>query len=430
MKITRLQNPPRSSVITMLIASISMVGCGSDNNSADLARAANLEIQRAQGTIIESVTIVGDHTRLKKGESHQLIATGIDSNNVSRNITNELIWSSSDTSIATVNNRGLVTAVANSTVNQGIITITGTTINGIYGEGEMSISDVAVATISLKQTSPATDSIYTCVDASIKGDVGYEDGYTSLNTVKDMRFSLDDNTSATIDTDGTLFTSAAAIENTTITAKIGDISGQLTVTADPKNLDRLDILLDDKTTTLITLNIGDRVKVNGQASLKAEVSEKDIIIDNTIYWSQEDVGHAGITTIGDNKGTIFALNPGVTQLIGTCGGKQAIATLEVKGEANLDAIQINDGSDTITLAPLKSLELTLTASYTTNPASLNVSEFAQWSINGSNLLNTELIALGTDKTSYKLTSTSSITGVAIVTVTYDGITSSVYINIE
>lgn len=428
MKITKIQTSPKSSIITILLTSIIITGCGSENNSTELARAVNLESQRAKGTIIESVTIIGGHTRLRAGETHQLSATGVDSNNEVRDVTNELTWSSSDKNIAIINNNGLVTAVAATTVNQGIVTITGTTINDIHSEGEMSVSDSPAKTISLKLTSPETGSINTCISANIKGDVSYDDGYISLNTVKDMNFSLDGNTTATIDEDGTLYTSAPEIEHTIITSKVTNISGQLTVTADPINLEKLDILIDNKPTDLITLNIGERIQVNAQANLVNETSTHNI--DTTISWTQENNNYIGITTKGDNKGTIFALKPGVTQLIGTCGGKQTTTALEVKGETNLDTIQINDGSDPLTLAPLKSIKLTLTANYTTTPANLNVSEFANWSIYGSNLLNAELIDLGTNKASYNVTSTSNATGVAIVSVTYDGVTSSVHINIE
>jgi hypothetical protein len=430
MKNTTIQNISKPSVIALFLASTLLLGCNNDNDSADLAKAVKLESQRAQGTIIESVTIIGGQTRLRVGESHQLSATGIDSNNETREITNELTWSSSDTSIATVNGAGLVTAVANASANQGIVTITGSTVNDIFGEGEISVSDVAVTAIRLKQALPETGSIYTCIDASIKADVDYDDGYTSLNTVRKLDFTLDENTTATIDTKGNVFTSAATIEHTVVTASIGDVSGQITVTADPSNLGSIDIFQNDELTDIITVNIGERLLVNAQANLLSEISTADFDIDNAIIWSQEDEGHIGITTKGDNKGSFLALKPGVTQLIGTCGGKQALTTLEVKGEADLDTIQINDGNDSISLAPLKSIELSLTAFYTSTPASLNVTEFADWSINGSSLMSAELIDLGTEEVSYKLTSTSNTTGAAIVSVSYDGKPISVRVNIE
>ena len=165
------------------------------------------------------------------------------------------------------------------------------------------------------------------------------------------------------------------MESTTITARIGDVSGQLTVAADPINLETLDVLFDDEVTKLITLNTGDRIQVTyGQANLDPTVSTKHYNINNSISWTQGDHELTGITNAGDNKGTILGLAPGVTTLIGSCGGKEAKATIEVKGESTFDSLKINDGSDTITLAPSESIELLLTANYSTAPDSINVSD--------------------------------------------------------
>ncbi|MBH0058770.1 Ig-like domain-containing protein [Pseudoalteromonas sp. SWXJZ94C] len=422
----KLNTLPKLSVIAVLLTGI--VGCGSDSESADLVKAVTLEKLRTEGTIIESVTIENDQTRLRAGEKHQLSATGLDSNGETRNVTNELTWTSSNTDIATVSNSGLVTAVANLSANQGIITITGTTINDISGEGEMSISDEAVTSIQLKQASPETGNINTCINANINGDVTYADGYISLSTVKDMSFVLDDTTTASIDSDGTLYTSAAEIENTSITAKINDITDQLIVTADPVNLENIDVLVNGDSTDIITLNVGSRLQVNAQASLVNDESAFDI--NSTISWSVPNTNNVGITTEDSENVTLFALKPGVTQLIGTCGGKQQVVAVEVTGSATLDSIQINDGESPLVLEPLQTIDLTLTANYSTSPSSLNVTEFADWSLNGSDIVSAEIIDPGTNQALYRITSTSSANGTAIVSVTYDGIISSTQINIE
>lgn len=422
----KLHTLPKLSVIAVLLTGI--VGCGSDSESADLVKAVTLEKLRTEGTIIESVTIENDQTRLRAGEKHQLSATGLDSNGETRNVTNELTWTSSNTDIATVSNSGLVTAVANSSANQGVITITGTTINDISGDGEMSINDEAVTSIQLKQASPETGNINTCIDASINGDVTYADGYTSLNTVKDMSFVLDDTTTATIDSDGTLYTSSAEIETTSVTARIGDITSQLIVTADPVNLENIDVLVNDVATDLIILNVGSRLQVNAQGNLVNEKSAFDI--DSTISWSVPNTNNVGITTEDSENVTLFALKPGVTQLIGTCGGKQQVVAVEVTGSATLDSIQINDGESPLTLVPLQTIDLTLTANYSTSPSSLNVTEFADWSLNGSDIVSAEIIDPGTNQALYRITSKSSANGTAIVSVTYDGLINNTQINIE
>ena len=430
-----LRNLSKITLLSLAITSTFLIGCDSDNNSEELARAVELEKLRANGTIIEEFEITNGQTRLKAGETHQLKAIGTDSKGDTRDVTSELIaWTSSDVTIATVNSNGLVTGVANSAINQGKVTITATTINDILGEGEMSVSDVAVSSITLKQTSPETGDIHTCIDASISGDVRYDDDYLSLNTVKDMIFTVDEQTTAIIDKNGMLYTSAEGIENTTITATIDAINTQLTVTADPKDLKTIDILLAEKITTLITLNIGERVQVNAQAKLIETVSTETFDIDPSIEWQQQDTGLTGITATGINKGTILALKAGITELLGVCGGKNAKAILEVKGDAKLEGTQINEDGvgvdDAIIIAPLKSVELTLTANYDVAPTSLNVSEFANWDLIGNDIAKIELISSGLNTAHYKLTSTSASEGSVVLLVTYDGIVSSVRIDVE
>ena len=427
------QNISKLSIAIILLTSALTMSCNSDNSSEELAREVYLEGLRADGTTIEKVTITNDHIRLIAGETHQLTAIGTDSNGYTGDINNDdFTWSSNDKTIATVNSSGLVTAVASSLVNQGIVTITVTTEYDIYDEGEISVSDSPATAIILKQTTPDSGNINTCINANIKGDVTYEDDYKSLSTINAISFSINGDTAATIDDNGVLYTSSSESEDIFIIAKIGDVSGELTVTADPINLDTLDTLLDEvlvgnNTDNLITLNIGDSIQVNAQANLVNNTSVYNI--DNTIFWSQIGSDNVGITTEGENKGTIVALKPGDTQLIGSCGGKQTISTLRVEGDADLDTIQINDGSSSYSVEPLEFIELTLTANYTTTP-SLNVTEFAVWDTNDSAIISIELIDAGTDTATYKLTSDSSSTGTAIISVTYDGITRSAIINIE
>ncbi|MBE0458213.1 MAG: Ig-like domain-containing protein [Pseudoalteromonas prydzensis] len=415
---------------TIAIILMSIVGCGSETDSSALAKEVELERLRAEGTIIETVTIVGDQVRLKAGDTLQLSAIGVDSNGNSRDITNELTWRTSDNNIATINDNGLVTALMNSSINQGVVSITATTINDMFDEGEVSVSDTKAQAISLKQISPATETINTCAPAQITGDVTYIDGYVSLNTVRDMRFFVDENSSAKIDTNGFIYTSAAVTESTTITAAIDDVTNQLTVVADPKNLNNISLLLDNEETEKITLAIGDRVNIDARATYADSVTTTPIDINNSINWGVVNNDYIGLTKAGNTKGTLLAIKPGVTQLLGSCGGQQAIATVVVEGTTDIDSLQINDGSDLYTIAPLKSIVLKLTASYTTNSTNLNVSEFADWSLNDSNILDAELINIGSENAALRVTSNQNSVGSAILSVSFAGILNSIQINIE
>ena len=203
---------------------------------------------------------------------------------------------------------------------------------------------------------------------------------------------------------------------------------QLIVTADPVNLENIDVLVNGDSTDIITLNVGSRLQVNAQASLVNDESAFDI--NSTISWSVPNTNNVGITTEDSENVTLFALKPGVTQLIGTCGGKQQVVAVEVTGSATLDSIQINDGESPLVLEPLQTIDLTLTANYSTSPSSLNVTEFADWSLNGSDIVSAEIIDPGTNQALYRITSKSSANGTAIVSVTYDGLINNTQINIE
>ena len=125
----KLSNITKLSTVALIVTSI--LGCGSETDSSKLAKEVELEKLRENGTIIETVSIENSQVRLKAGETHQLIATGIDSNGDSRDITDELIWQTSDETIAKISSSGLLTALKNADSSQGLLTITATTINDI-----------------------------------------------------------------------------------------------------------------------------------------------------------------------------------------------------------------------------------------------------------------------------------------------------------
>ncbi len=427
---TTIHSPklPKLSLLACLISALTISGCGSDNDSENLAKAVALEAQKAEGTIIESIIINGTQTRIKQGETHQLTATGIDSNGDTRDITSELTWSSADETIATISTSGLVTGVANTTDNQGIVKITGTTINDVTGEGEISISDVAITGLSLKQVTPETGNISTCIDAQISADITYEDDYKSLNVTKNINWSVDSTTTASISKLGYLYTSHQDKENTTVTGTINNISDDLIVTADPANLNVIDILLSEEITTITSLNVGERIELQSQASLISDDTIK-YDIDNSINWEIKNFSLAGISNTGDNKGSLLALKPGTTQVIASCGGVTRSATIEVKGEADLASLTLNENVDSISIGTNETLALTLTANYEKTTAPINVSEFATWDLNGSELVTSQLKSLGTDDASLEITS-SATKGELILSVSYDDKTRSVKIIID
>jgi len=423
-----------STLITTSLIVGTLWGCGSETDSSQLAREVELEKLRNEGTIIEKVTIEQYQVRLEVGDTHQLTATGIDSNGDSRDVTNELTWQTSDETVATITNSGLLTAKSYAETPQGLITLTATTINGISDEKQISISDNKVSSINLKQISPESGPIHTCAPAKVSADVTYEDGYISLNSIKNIVFSVDQNSTAIINDQGEIYTSSPTLENTTITGKIDNTTGELEVTADPSSLNAISILVDENETDEVILNIGDRISLNALANYDSDVMNQAVNIDNAINWSITDTNFIGFSekNIDDDSSdaSLLALNSGTTHLLGSCGTKQKITSIVIEGDSQLDSIDVNDGQTDFTISPLQSINLTLTANYDGEPSILNVTEFAKWDTNGSGLITTKLINPGTDQATLRVTSNSTALGSALITVTFNSEVKNILINIE
>ena len=427
MKKLTINNKSVVTLISAILVSITLSACDSDNDAKALSIGVEKEVQKQNGTYIETVTINDGDQRLTAGETLQLSATGADSNGDERDVTSELTWSSSDEAIATVDSNGLVTAVASSSVNNGIVTISGTTIFDIVGEGFVSVSDAAISSISLRQITPENGNIKTCIAAKIAADVTYEDGYESKNTTKDVSFTLTESETAAIDDDGNLYTSSELVEDILITGEIESFGDELQVTADPSNLASVYFFVDEESVNISALEVGGRAQVNAEALNNDDTTVYDI--DNSIQWTVEDSSILGVTTSGDAKGALVALKTGVTSLVGQCGGLSSSVTVTVTGDDDIDELSINDAIDEVTLTAGDSLALTSTVLFESE-TTLNVSEFATWSLNGSELLTAELLDTGTDEASFTITSTEDDTGAAVVSVTYDGESASITINIE
>ena len=257
--------------ISLIVSAI--LGCGSETDSTQLAKEVELEKLRQEGTIIESLSIENYQVRLKEGDTHQLKVTGIDSNGESRDVTNEITWQTSDESIAKINSNGLLTALKNSPSSQGLITISATTINDISDEKQISIADVAAESINLKQVIPATGSINTCTPARVSADITYVDGYTALNSLRDINLSVDENTTAKINQQGFVYTSAAAVESTVITAAIGNVTDQLSV-VDPSNLKEINVSFNSEQDSELNISVGDRINLLPKRYIKMAIQSK------------------------------------------------------------------------------------------------------------------------------------------------------------
>ena len=318
---------------------------GSPSGSAPLAvNAANLS----------SLSITPSNASIAQGTTLQLTATGTFNDGGTRNLTHQVTWSSSDTTVATV-------GVSNGNVGGQPRATTGTTIiTATLGSISASVNlTVTNATVTLISITPPSNTTPTGGQASFRATGLFSDGSTQDITAS-CNWTSSDPAVATMGNSGRVTGVAAGTAN--ISAAFGGItnSAQLTVTSailvsialTPSNA----ILVPASTmgySAAGTFSDGSTHSVNGNAS-----------------WSSSDTSVATMSISGIATGQ----SAGVATITVQSGSISATASLVVEG-APLSSIQVNPISASIPA----SINAGFTATgHFANGDTLNLTRVATW----------------------------------------------------
>ena len=246
----------------------------------------------------ESLSLNQTVATLTEGESFTLTAT----------ITPEfmantaVIWSTSDASVATVDENGQVTAL---TVGTATITATAGNMSAVCVV-TVEKKVVAVSGITLSQsTSTLVEGETLMLTATVTPDDA---------TDKTVTWSCSNTSVAIVDANGLVvaLTDGTAI----ITATASNMSAVCVVTVEKKNIAVSGITLSQSTATL----------VEGETlMLTATVTPNDAT-DKTVAWTTSD---AAVATV-DSNGVVSAVAEGSAAIIATAGGKTAVCVVTVK----------------------------------------------------------------------------------------------------
>jgi hypothetical protein len=198
-------------VMALLSLTWTLAGCGSSSTvSGGAPRPATLT----------SITVTPSAASVPFGTAQQMTATGHFSDGSSRALASGLTWSSSATTVATVNGSGSVTPV-----QHGQTTITAAQ-GSINGSTALTIT-TALASISL---TPGAPGVFVGSSLQFKATGNYDDS-TTQDLTASATWTSSDTAKATISNAG--LASGLHGGSTTVTANSGSISAQanLTVTA-------------------------------------------------------------------------------------------------------------------------------------------------------------------------------------------------------
>ena len=266
------------------------------------------------------VTLSQTTVSIANGETAQLTATVTPADAANKAVT----WSSADAAIASVDQNGMITAVA---VGTTTITVT-TTDGGFTATCSVTVTPIMVTGVTLDKTSV---SIITGETAQLTQTVSPANAAN-----KDVTWSSADAAIASVDQNGMI--TAVAVGTTTITVTTAD--GSFTATCS--------VTVTPIAVTGVTLDQSSlEMKVGDTAQLTETVNPSNAA-DKTVTWSTADAAIASI----DQTGTITAVAEGTTTITVTTndGNFTAECTVVVSKKVGFDNI-LSGATFAVTLYP-------------------------------------------------------------------------------
>ncbi len=240
---------------------------------------------------VSSVTLNKSELALIKGQSETLTATVKPDDATDKKVT----WSSSNSSVATVDQYGKVTAVAGGSA----------TITAKIGDKQATCAVTVTVPVTSVTLNKATLALIKGQSETLTATVKPDDA-----TDKKVTWSSSNASVATVDQNGKV--TAVAGGTATITAKAGDKQATCTVTVTVP-------------VTSVTLNKASIALVQGNSeTLVATVNPSDAT-DKTVIWESSDTKVATV----DTNGKVTAVKAGKSIITAKVGGKSATCTVTV-----------------------------------------------------------------------------------------------------
>jgi uncharacterized protein YjbI with pentapeptide repeats/uncharacterized protein YjdB len=312
----------------------SMTGKVTGVSHGSVSILATSEGVRGTGTItvgpvpVQSVTVNPESKSLYLGQTVQLAATALD--NMGRTLTGRTVgWSSGTPAVATINDQGLVTAVAAGT------TVLTATIEGKSGTATVTVAQVPVQTVIVN---PGNTSLY--VGQTVPLIASARDSAGGALTGRPVTWSSSTPSIATISPQG--LATAVGTGTATLTAAVEGKTGTATVTVLPVPVQSIQVT----PAAIVT---------NGLTTLQANVFGPDgsSLTNRTVRWLSAD---PSIATIDSITGLVRGIAAGLTTVTAISEGVRGHATLSVS-----DFNRIVISSDSLRLVYGETARLTAVA---------------------------------------------------------------------
>ncbi len=330
---------------------------GSLTVSYDALGSPNLVDLTGTGNVIglRSITVTPANPSIPLGGMQQFTATGKFKNGLVENLTAAVAWSSSMPGVATITAGGLAIGVGG-----GISNITAT-LNGVNSPAvELTVIAPTLQTIVVASTqgstTPATPSLANGTSVQL-----YATGVYSNNSTQDLTTQVSWSSNSSDVTVSNVagsqgLVAAAAIGTATVSATLGSVTGNASVTVTPAILQSIAI----SPTTIATWYLGQTQQFTATGTFTDGTMQN---VTASVTWSSNNSAVATIVASGTNAGLATSVAQGMVTISAAAPGNitASTSTLTV-GPAGLTSITITPANPSIALGTTQSF--TATGNYT------------------------------------------------------------------
>lgn len=321
------------------------VAAGTTTISATLGAVSGSTSLTVNAPTIVSITVSPDGLTLGTGIKQQYTATATYNDGSSQDLASGVTWSSSDNTVASIDNNGLATTIA-----QGTVTITATA--GSFSD-TATLTVVPASLVSISVT-PATPSIAMGTDQQFTATGFFDDGSTQQLT--SVTWSSSNVNVASINSSG--LATSTGIGTATITATSGSVSGTASLTVTAATLVSIAV-----TPSNSSMAIGTTKQFTATGTF-SDSSTQDITA--SVLWSSSDPTVATIS----NQGLASSVAAGTATITATSGSISGSTGLTVAA-VDLVSIAINPANPRMQQHTL--LRLTAVGTFSDGSTTTNLS---------------------------------------------------------
>lgn len=326
---------------------------------------------------IQSIAVTANKLTVPNGLTQQFIATGTFDDGTTQDISLDVAWKSSDTSVASISTDEISNGLATANASTGTSTITATFNSGdgyVPGSAVMTATDPVVISIAV---TPANPSVLSLSTKQFKATGTYSDNSTAdITSNSKVAWSSSNTAYATIKSSGGVATTLAQ-GSTTITATLDNNSGSTALTVTGGNLDSISITPSVPTLVKDTKT---RITVLGTFS---NGSTRDIT--GAVTWASSNDTYAAVAQSGGNLAWLNAkvVSSGTTiTATGVSAATKTKTATVIVTDPTVTSLVISSPTSISPLALTAGVSSQLTATaYSSNPASTDVtfSDGCSWS---------------------------------------------------